>query len=107
MLKKRQTKDIKPASEDYSIDKSDDKSDDDDDREFDSESESGAKAAVMKKREKRWKPAKFISFETIGLTSTKLNPSVRPCGFKENGRSRVIKSTCLLARMKKLNMLKK
>ena len=36
----------------------------------------------------RWKPAKFQSFETIALTSTKLNPSVRPCGFKSNGRNR-------------------
>ena len=54
-----------------------------------------------------WKPAKFISFETMGLTSTKLNPTVRPCGFRTNGRDRMIKSTCLLARIKKVNMLKK
>jgi hypothetical protein len=54
-----------------------------------------------------WKPAKFVSFETMGLTSTKLNPTVRPCGFRTNGRDRMIKSTCLLARIKKVNMLKK
>ena len=53
-----------------------------------------------------WKPPKFISYEAMGLTSTKLNPSVRPCGFRTNGTNRMIKSTCLLARMKKLCMLK-
>lgn len=54
-----------------------------------------------------WKPPKFISYEAMALTSTKLNPSVRPCGFRTNGVNRMIKSTCLLARMKKLCMLKK
>lgn len=53
-----------------------------------------------------WKPAKFISYEAMGLTTTKLNTRVRPCGFKVNGKNRIIKSTCLLARIKKLNMLK-
>lgn len=41
----------------------------------------------------------------MGLTKTKLNPTVRPCGFLKNGKSRTIKSTCLLARMKKLTAL--
>ena len=54
----------------------------------------------------KWKPPKYISYEAMGLTSTKLNPSVRPCGFRTNGTNRMIKSTCLLARMKKLCMLK-
>ena len=54
-----------------------------------------------------WKPAKFLSYETMGLTSTKLNPTIRPCGFKINGKNRTIKNTCLLGRMKKLNMLRK
>lgn len=54
-----------------------------------------------------WKPAKFISYETMGLTSTKLNPTIRPCGFMKNGKNRQIKNTCLLGRMKKLNILKK
>jgi len=53
-----------------------------------------------------WKPAKFVSYETMNLTSTKLNPSIRPCGFMANGKSRQIKNTCLLGRMKKLNLLK-
>lgn len=53
-----------------------------------------------------WKPAKFVSYETMGLTSTKLNPTVRPCGFMFNGKNRQIKNTCLLGRMKKLNLLK-
>ena len=35
-----------------------------------------------------WKPAKFVSFETIALTSTKLNPSIRPAGFRTNGVNR-------------------
>ena len=56
---------------------------------------------------REWKPAHFISYETMGLTTTKLNPTVRPCGFKANGKSRMIKSTCLLARMKRINMLRK
>ena len=42
----------------------------------------------------------------MALTSTKLNTKVRPCGFKTNGKNRMIKSTCLLARIKKLNMLR-
>lgn len=54
----------------------------------------------------QWKPAKFVSFETIALTSTKLNPSVRPAGFRKNGVNRQIKSTCMLGRMKKLSMLR-
>jgi hypothetical protein len=41
----------------------------------------------------------------MGLSSTKLNPSVRPHGFKSNGKLRMIKTTCLLARMKKLCLL--
>lgn len=53
-----------------------------------------------------WKPAKFISYETMNLTSTKLNPTIRPCGFMKNGKARQIKNTCLLGRMKKLNILK-
>jgi len=57
-------------------------------------------------RQPKWKPPKYISYEAMGLTSTKLNPSVRPCGFRTNGTNRMIKSTCLLARMKKLCMLK-
>ena len=55
----------------------------------------------------RWKPAKYVSFETLGLTSTALNPTVRPCGFKTDGKNRMVKNTCLLARMKKLHMLRK
>ena len=41
------------------------------------------------------------------MTSTLLNPTVRPCGFKNNGKNRMIKNTCLLGRMKKLNILRK
>ena len=58
-------------------------------------------------QQQQWKPAKYVSYETMGLTTTKLNPTVRPCGFRTNGRNRTIKSTCLLARMKRLNMLRK
>jgi hypothetical protein len=43
----------------------------------------------------------------MGLTSTALNPIVRPCGFKTDGKNRMLKNTCLLARMKKLNMIRK
>lgn len=53
-----------------------------------------------------WKPAKFVSFETIALTSTKLNPTIRPAGFRTNGTKRQIKTTCMLGRMKKLSMLR-
>lgn len=53
-----------------------------------------------------WKPAKFVSYETMALTSTKLNQRVRPCGFRPDCKNRMIKTTCLLGRMKKLNMIK-
>ena len=52
-----------------------------------------------------WKPAKFISYETMGLTKTKLNDNMRPCGFRSDGTARVIKSTCMVARMKRSNLL--
>jgi hypothetical protein len=55
---------------------------------------------------KHWKPAKFQSYETMGLTKTKLNVNTRPCGFRATGKMRTIKSTCLIARMKRHNMLK-
>ena len=42
----------------------------------------------------------------MGLTSTKLNPTIRPCGFKTDGQNRMIKNTCLVGRMKKLNILR-
>ena len=32
---------------------------------------------------------------------------MRPCGFKNDGKNRMIKNTCLLGRMKKLNILRK
>ena len=54
----------------------------------------------------RWKPARFQSYETMALTTTKLNNRVRPCGFKYDGKQRIIKSTCLLSRMKKLNIIR-
>ena len=69
--------------------------------------EEAASTVEDDKENANWKPAKYVSFETISLTTTKLNESVRPCGFRSNGRSRMIKSTCLLARIKKLNMLRK
>ena len=40
---------------------------------------------LNQKKIKNWKPAKFQSYETMGLTKTKLNPTVRPCGFQKNG----------------------
>lgn len=43
----------------------------------------------------------------MALTKTKLNTKIRPCGFKSNGKNRMIKSTCLLSRIKKINMIKK
>ena len=42
----------------------------------------------------------------MALTTTKLNNRVRPCGFKFDGKSRMIKSTCMLSRMKKLNIIR-
>ena len=68
--------------------------------------EDAASTVEEDKDNANWKPAKYVSFETLSLTTTKLNESVRPCGFRSNGRSRMIKSTCLLARIKKLNMLR-
>jgi hypothetical protein len=47
----------------------------------------------QKKNNTKWKPAKYVSFETMGLTSTALNPTVRPCGFKTDGKNRMIKNT--------------
>jgi len=59
------------------------------------------------KTDKRdWKPAKYISYETMALCSTKLNPTIRPCGFRTDGKSRTIKSTCMIARTKRLTMLR-
>lgn len=55
----------------------------------------------------KWKPAKYQTYETMALTSTKLNTNMRPCGFRNNGKNRMIKATCLIARMKKLNLVKK
>jgi hypothetical protein len=54
---------------------------------------------------KNWKPAKFVSQETIGLASTPMNPVMRPCGFRADGQHRKIKDTCLIARMRSLAML--
>lgn len=36
-------------------------------------------------KQNTWKPAKFKSYETLGLTTTPLNPVVRPCGFRPDG----------------------
>jgi len=52
-----------------------------------------------------WKPPRFQSFETIGLTSTAANLVVRPHGFRTDGTLRTIKKTCMLGRMKKLQLL--
>ena len=40
---------------------------------------------VVKKKEQAWKPAKHISYETMGLTQTEKNDLVRPCGFRLDG----------------------
>ena len=32
-----------------------------------------------------WKPAKFVSYETMGLCKTADNPVMRPCGFRKDG----------------------
>ena len=53
-----------------------------------------------------WKPAKFQSYETMGLTKTAQNETIRPCGFRKDGKLRKIKDTCLIARMKNLCVLK-
>jgi chitin synthase len=53
-----------------------------------------------------WKPAKFASYEVMGLASTKDNPIVRPCGFRKDGKFRKVKDTCMISRMRNLNILK-
>ena len=53
-----------------------------------------------------WKPAKFVSYETMGLCKTADNPIMRPCGFRKDGQLRKIKDTCLIARMKHICVLK-
>ena len=42
----------------------------------------------------------------MGLTSTKKNPVIRPCGFRPDGTVRKIKDTCLMSRMRQLGMKK-
>jgi len=42
----------------------------------------------------------------MGLTSTKKNPIIRPCGFRTDGSVRKIKDTCLISRMRTLGMKK-
>ena len=37
------------------------------------------------KKTKDWKPAKLRSYETMGLTTTEDNETVRPCGFRTDG----------------------
>ncbi len=53
-----------------------------------------------------WKPAKFVSYETMGLCKTPDNPVMRPCGFRKDGQLRKIKDTCLIARMRNICILK-
>ena len=53
-----------------------------------------------------WKPAKFVSYETMGLCSTKENPTVRPCGFRTDGKPRKVKDTCMISRTRNLCLLK-
>jgi len=55
---------------------------------------------------KDWKRAKYKSFETIRLVSTKKNPTVRPCGFRNDGSIRKVKDSCLLGRIRQLAMVK-
>ena len=45
------------------------------------EEDSLEESDMIQNKLKNWKPAKFQSYETMGLTKTKLNPTVRPCGF--------------------------
>lgn len=52
-----------------------------------------------------WKPAKFVSYECLSMCKTEANPVMRPCGFRTDGRPRKIKETCMLRRMKNLNIL--
>ena len=59
-----------------------------------------------KKKDGIWKPAKNMSFETLGLISTKANPVTRPCGFNTNGTARKVKDSCLISRMRNLAILK-
>jgi hypothetical protein len=46
------------------------------------------------------------SFETMRLCSTNKNPTIRPCGFSDDGVLRQVKDTCLLSRMRQLGILK-
>jgi hypothetical protein len=60
----------------------------------------------LKPQGPEWKPAKFVSYETMGLCKTADNPVMRPCGFRKDGQLRKIKDTCLIARMKHICVLK-
>jgi hypothetical protein len=42
----------------------------------------------------------------MGLTSTKKNPIIRPCGFRKDGTVRKMKDSCLMSRMRQLGMKK-
>ena len=57
------------------------------------------------KRDGPWKPPIHGSYECMGLTTTKDNPIMRPCGFRSNGEVRKLKETCLLSRIRKLAIL--
>lgn len=76
------------------------------DSEYDQEGPLLSDEEINDRKYQMWKPAKFVSYETMALTSTKLNQRVRPCGFRPDCKNRMIKTTCLLGRMKKLNMIK-
>jgi len=42
----------------------------------------------------------------MGLTSTKKNPTIRPCGFRRDGRVQKIKDACLMSRIRQLGIKK-
>jgi len=79
---------------------SDDNKSDSSQSEFDEEQDELNAAKMV-----NWKPYKFRSYETMGLASTEINPTMRPCGFKKDGNYRKIKDSCLLARMRNLCIL--
>ena len=81
----------------------------DEDAQFFSDSDEGGDKWLLTKNDLKvkadWKPAKFVSYESFSMCKTDSNPVIRPCGFRTDNRPRKIKETCLLARMKNLNIL--
>ena len=54
----------------------------------------------IKKRDVPWKPAINVSYETLMITDTAHNQSLRPAGFRPDGKPRQIKNTSMMSKIR-------